>query len=210
MTARFDDGIVTRGRNWAGSVRLLDRCMTWPLRPMAGYSCRPASAATDRFASGTSRPDGRFIVSSEGVEQGESVVWLSCRTDGSRLPMVRSGRLPRVRRSVALRDGEGKGFSPWMPRSVVFTSDGERLISVSNRGGLRVWSAETGREVGMIAKSDLAVKSLALSPDGRFLAGGVETDMTIRLWHVASGREVMQLRGQKDQSYAWLSRPTVG
>jgi hypothetical protein len=39
------------------------------------------------------------------------------------------------------------------------------------------------------------------------LAGAVETDLTIRLWHLASGREVAQLRGQGDESHALAFSP---
>jgi parallel beta-helix repeat protein len=53
------------------------------------------------------------------------------------------------------------------------------------------------------------VRSVAFSPDGRLLASG-SWDETIKLWDVASGREVRTLTGHTEGSIPWRSAPTGG
>jgi WD40 repeat protein len=85
--------------------------------------------------------------------------------------------------------------------SVVFSSDGSRLISGSDDGTARLWDAATGRVIrtlqrGREGQGDAyrpKVTSVALSPDGtRILAG---TDETIGLWDAESGALVRNIQG---------------
>ena len=71
--------------------------------------------------------------------------------------------------------------------------------------GIRQWDAETGRAIGQIANPDPQVNSIALSPDGRFVAVAVAKDLTIRLWHIASGHEVAQMQARRMNRTHWLS-----
>ena len=102
------------------------------------------------------------------------------------------------RELAALRDDEGKAFQPWASASVLFASDGKSVVSWGNRD-VRFWDTESGREIRRIVVPQ-PVFSIALAPDGRFLATGLQADHTIRLWHVASGREVAKLSGLGDVS----------
>ena len=59
---------------------------------------------------------------------------------------------------------------------------------MTDGGTIWVYDVAKGRPIRGIAVPGFQVSSLALSPDGRFVAAGVE--QAIRLWHMASGREV--------------------
>ena len=113
------------------------------------------------------------------------------------LALSRDGRLATAagrifdvatgRELAILRDEEGRPFHPWAPAA--FTPDAGSLV-VTN--GLAIWlfDVASGRTVQQIAEPGGHIRSISLSPDGRFLAAGV--DRSIRLWHVPTSREVEQ------------------
>ncbi|KAH9829364.1 WD40-repeat-containing domain protein [Rhodofomes roseus] len=73
--------------------------------------------------------------------------------------------------------------------SVIFSPDSAFVVSGSAiDGGLRVWDAKTGRAIGqprLNGHTDF-VRSLAFSPDGKFLASG-SRDTTVRVWSFEHG-----------------------
>jgi Tol biopolymer transport system component len=77
----------------------------------------------------------------------------------------------------------------------VFSPDG-RLLAVASSLGTYLYDAETLAEVRCI-QTDTEVLSVAFSPDGRLLASRAD-DGTVKLWEVATGREVRTLRGHTD------------
>lgn len=73
--------------------------------------------------------------------------------------------------------------------AVVFSPDGRWIATGSFDNTIKIWDAETGRELRSLNGHTGAVRALAWSPDGRLLASG-GGDRTVRIWDVASGREM--------------------
>jgi WD40 repeat protein len=54
---------------------------------------------------------------------------------------------------------------------------------------VRVWDADTGKELAVLHGHSGDVLSVSFSPDGKRLASGSD-DKTVRLWDVQTGKEI--------------------
>jgi WD40 repeat protein/serine/threonine protein kinase len=79
--------------------------------------------------------------------------------------------------------------------SVDFHPDGRRLVSAGDDGKIRVWEANTGKELfirdGCLAPDD---PGAAFSPDGRYFAG-LAAGKRIKVWDATTGAEVCAFSG---------------
>ncbi|KIK41589.1 hypothetical protein CY34DRAFT_805883 [Suillus luteus UH-Slu-Lm8-n1] len=76
---------------------------------------------------------------------------------------------------------------------VVHIPGGQRIITGTNDGSIRVWDLESGEEIGdrwKVGDYPIAVKSLALSPNGLTLASGYKNG-TMRLWDIGTGKSII-------------------
>src|SRR5436309_598609 len=75
--------------------------------------------------------------------------------------------------------------------------DGTRLVTAGQDGTVRVWDADTGREVGFYAGHAERVSAVAYSPDGKTVASG-GADPEIKIWDPATGKDVKSLKGHTE------------
>ena len=86
-------------------------------------------------------------------------------------------------------------------RRAIFSPDGRYIASVSANvdSGIRVWSAQTGRQEMYLVPPDLkwgSVKSIAFSPDSRYLVAG-ENSGQVSVWDVEN--EVLLSRTEQHE-----------
>ncbi|MBK5256428.1 MAG: protein kinase, partial [Vicinamibacteria bacterium] len=130
-------------------------------------------------------PDGRRLATAgeEGEFTGSIKVW---DVASARVLLTLQGRNDQPR-------------SRFYAATVMFSSDGKLLVS-GDHDAVRLWEATTGAE--LLAMREQATHTLrrgmtvALSPDGTLIASG-GADKAVRLWSVASGKEVRTYRGHE-------------
>jgi WD40 repeat protein len=99
----------------------------------------------------------------------------------------------------------GHTDQPW---KAAFLPDGKRVLSAGFDKVLRLWDAETGRELRRFDGHSEAIAALAISPDGRLaLSGGGASqtnppapwvsgkDLNLRLWDLTSGNKIRDFEG---------------
>jgi eukaryotic-like serine/threonine-protein kinase len=78
----------------------------------------------------------------------------------------------------------------------ITSTDGKHIVSGSQDGTVKVWDANTGRE--MLALKGEAVYCVAISPDGRRIAAGHWVEASV--WDAASGQRLLRLKGHDNGS----------
>jgi WD40 repeat protein len=82
----------------------------------------------------------------------------------------------------------------------VFRPDGKRLASSSKDKSVKLWDADSGKEIRTLRGHSGEVYSSAFSPDGKQLATASE-DRTVKLWDADSGEELRTFQGHKGDVY---------
>ncbi|KIJ66826.1 hypothetical protein HYDPIDRAFT_86046, partial [Hydnomerulius pinastri MD-312] len=77
--------------------------------------------------------------------------------------------------------------------SIAFLPESECLVSASWDGAVRVWSLADGREIGKTIECGSAVRAIAASEDGRFLASGGR-DGRVIIWDTESHEKVVEMK----------------
>ena len=72
-------------------------------------------------------------------------------------------------------------------RSCAFSPDGKRFVSASYDGTLKLWDAESGKEIRTLAGHQGEVSSCAFSPRGSEILSA-SSDNTLKLWDAKSGK----------------------
>ena len=131
-----------------------------------------------------------------------SVAW---SPDGRRLASVGSGRGGGELIVWEVHSGERTqtlvGQSV-MASAVVWSPNGERLVSGGGDGTLRWWEVQRGECVRVREAHQGTVHSLKVSPDGSRLASCGD-DGAIRLWDLESGEQLQTQR--RDRPYERLN-----
>jgi WD40 repeat protein len=79
-------------------------------------------------------------------------------------------------------------------RFAAYSPDGRRIVSAGDDGPVRVWDAETGREIRTLRGHSGDVNFAAYSSDGRRIVSA-SYDGTVKVWDAETGRELHTLSG---------------
>ncbi len=91
-----------------------------------------------------------------------------------------------------------EGHRHWIS-DVVFSPDGDILVSSSYRDPVRVWDVASATEIAALNGPTNGAQSVAFSPSGKTLAiGGTYRDGMVRLWDVPNTRHKTTLVGHRD------------
>jgi glucose repression regulatory protein TUP1 len=89
--------------------------------------------------------------------------------------------------------------------SLVFSLDGQLIVSGSGDKTVRIWDMNDGLlkvlTIDDSPNDDAGVTSVAISTNGQFVAAG-SLDTVVRIWDVATGSLVERLPGHKDSVYS--------
>jgi WD40 repeat protein len=87
---------------------------------------------------------------------------------------------------------------------VTASPDGKLLASVGTMPGnwVCLWDAATGKPIKELRpQNDWDLRCVGFSPDGKAVAAG-SVDGVVRLWDVATGRNLLQLTGHRGAVFA--------
>lgn len=82
-------------------------------------------------------------------------------------------------------------------QELVFSPDGSLFAAVSGGNTIRIWEADSGREVQTLVAQGRAIKSIAFLPDNRRIISG-DNDNMVRFWDISSGKQLVLLKGHQD------------
>jgi WD40 repeat protein/tRNA A-37 threonylcarbamoyl transferase component Bud32 len=85
--------------------------------------------------------------------------------------------------------------------AVAFGPDGREVLSGGADGTVRLWEAQTGRELACMLGHKDKVSAVAVFPDGK-RALSASKDHSVRLWDLAHGREVRSFEGRTNRTLA--------
>jgi WD40 repeat protein len=85
-------------------------------------------------------------------------------------------------------------------RCLAYTPDGKHLLAACFDGKTHEFDLDTGQRIRTLFDVGDALLSLAISADGkRVLTGSADRDRTVRLWDLATGKELHKMVGHDDR-----------
>jgi len=90
--------------------------------------------------------------------------------------------------------------------TLAYQADGGRILSGGSDDELKIWDAETGKEVGSLVGDARGVAACAYSPDGKRLASASRYD-TLRVWDAERGVCIAKLQSYSGSSSSCAFSP---
>ncbi|KAJ3118581.1 hypothetical protein HK098_005900 [Nowakowskiella sp. JEL0407] len=78
--------------------------------------------------------------------------------------------------------------------AVVISNDSDRIVSGSGDNTVKIWNANTGKEIRTLTGHTGSVYAVAISNDGDRIVSG-SLDNTVKIWNANTGKEVLTLAG---------------
>ncbi|MCD4793249.1 MAG: ankyrin repeat domain-containing protein [Bacteroidales bacterium] len=82
--------------------------------------------------------------------------------------------------------------------SVCYSPDGNYLLSGSSDESIKLWKAESGKEIKTFKGHNSPVNVVSFSPDGKYILSGANNG-EIKLWDIRSGNEITRFKGHSDK-----------
>jgi WD40 repeat protein len=79
-------------------------------------------------------------------------------------------------------------------RACTYSPDARRILSACADSTLKIWDAESGAELIVLASHERKVRACAYSPDGERIVSASE-DRTLKIWDAGSGEQLLTLAG---------------
>jgi WD40 repeat protein len=210
------DGPDLEVRSRAADVmRVISKSFLWEVRRFEGHAAEHQRMATRVVIT----PDGRRAVSSGSgmlrswdIESGKQVLAFGPITTPNYWVLTLSKDATRViagghDNSARVFDlATGKQLQQFVGHTTliagaILLADGKRAITASYDPSPRLWDVQTGKEILTFENNGEAVRCLAVSPDGKMLAGvhfpaTTVINGTVSLWDIDTGKVIRAMEGR--------------
>jgi WD40 repeat protein/mono/diheme cytochrome c family protein len=85
--------------------------------------------------------------------------------------------------------------------AAAFSADGKRVLSGGDDRTLRLWEADSAKDIQVCRGCEGGVRGVAFSPDGKHVLSGA-ADATVRLWEIETGKDQRDFRKHADSVVA--------
>lgn len=163
---------------------------TITLWDVAGQKERPGlTAPGEQIVSLASSPDGNYLAAT--TWEGNAHVW--------RLP---ARKLLHAQRVIAREGVSSLGVA----QTVAFSADSKRLATGAADHSVRIWNAESGKEILTLAGHTSGVQKVAFAPDDKTLASS-DGRGNVRLWDPASGEMLAEFAAHRGPCFGLAFSP---
>ena len=195
----FPDGKTLASSGWASDPEI----KLWDVA--AGKQIQTVRVPEHGITVAVVSPNGKFLAWSGGgdthlrdIEGKRDIrVWpapgatdsAAFSPDGKLLATAHGGGIVRFRDVATgekVRDIFANQSTSTGSQAVAFSPDGAILATASK--SVRLWKTATGEELAALGPDDFHCCCVAISPDGRFLAGGGR--QSLRVWDMKTRKEI--------------------
>jgi len=155
-----------------------------------GQEVMTLSGHTEMITSVTFSPDGKRIMS--GSRDEKIKIWDA--QNGNELLTI-----PIITKYTEYSGSTSTTYYQSFISSLIYSPDGKRIAAgLWNVKAIKIWDAQTSKELRTLSGHKGGVRSITFSPDGKRIASGA-SDKTIKIWDVQTSKELRTLSGHTDE-----------